>query len=481
MQTIYLFVLFFAIRLLSFLFAGHAIAQAFVVFSLLLVLGVVYFKNPGNAWFIILGEVLLGGAGHFFEFFGLSLRTILISTFLVLWVTFTFSNSQYRSHLKVPNKLFWVFIPLFLIVHMAAFIGLLNGHDLRAVIADLIPYTFLFLLLPTYRLFGTQRMQDFLVRALIVFIIGSALYALFTFVMFRFGIFELQDPFYKWYRDVSMGKITMVTDHFFRIVLPEHLLIPPAVLVIMSLLMRDEKHHYMWRFLIMCCMFILALNLSRAYMLGVFVGTFVLLYRHKMVRWLKVSAWSAVVFLALFSGTYFISSLGSSFGLPLLGLRIGSFVEPSIEESTLTRMQLLDPIFQKISEHPFLGNGLGASISFINPTTFQPVTTTQFDWGYLELLAEIGPIGLLYIVITVCLVIWEGFKKISHTRDHHDLKVGLMAGLIALMIINITSPALFHVFGIFYIVFVTAFFSKPLEIFDSVTTVLYRIFNRKSS
>ena len=141
-------------------------------------------------------------------------------------------------------------------------------------------------------------------------------------------------------------------------------------------------------------------------------------------------------------------------------------------------MLLIPPILETIKENPVLGAGLGATIIYTNPTSFTPMETSQFDWGYLEMLAELGPIGLLYFLILLGVILFECFKRVQQYSDYHDLHVGLLAGLISLMIINITTPALFHVFGILYLVFTTAFIGRPAHGFDSVVTLLYRVFNK---
>ncbi len=477
-QSLALFALFFMIRFGSYLLVGNSIGQAMVVFSLIMLLGVVYFRSQEAGWALILTEIFLGGSGHLFEFYGLSLRTILITTFICLWVFFTFSNRDYIHQLRIPHRLFLLSIPLFLLVHIAALIGLVHGHKYNFVIQDLIPYVFLFLVLPTYHLFKDEKLQEYFIRLLIVFLIGSAIFSLFTFFTFSFGVYELHDPFYQWFRDSAMGKITMLTPYFFRIVLPEHLVIVPAATIILSLLMRDEKHHPMWRILYICCAVILALNMSRAYFLGLAAALLLLKYKHKAKEWIKEGVWATLILLLIFTGVNLVASKGGDLGLSVLGLRGGSFLNPDAEESSRTRMLLLPSIFETIKENPILGAGLGATIVYTNLSSFTPIETRQFDWGYLEMLAELGPVGLLYFCILLGVILFECFKRVRQYSDYHDLHVGLLAGLVSLMIINITTPALFHVFGILFIVFTTAFIGRSGHGFDSVVTLLYRIFNK---
>jgi len=371
-----------------------------------------------------------------------------------------------------------MFIPLFIIIFAATLIGLFLGNSMQHVLQDVIPYAFLLLLLPSFYLFKREFMQHYIIRLMIVFLLCSAIFSIFTFILFSAGIAELQDPFYKWIRDVLAGKITQLTPTFYRIVFPEHLLVTPAALVILSLLMRDEKHHKMWRILFISAMIILVLNFSRSYFLGFMAGGLALKYTHKLKQWFKEGIWSVAVFVVLFFGVNLIASAGADSGLSILTNRAISIVNPAIEQSSLTRSQLLEPIFQTIRHHPLIGNGLGATITYIDSKTYAPITTTQFDWGYLELLAELGPLGFLYFLTLIGFILFEYIRKINSVPDYHDFKVGLLAGFVALLVINITTPALFHVFGMFYMIFATAFISKPIGLYDSVTTLLYRVFNK---
>lgn len=477
-QTALLLCAFIVLRIFSFALAQHNILQALVVFLLVFALGILFFKNPDWAWMVVLGEIFLGGSGHLFEFFGLSLRTLFVLTFIFLWIIFAWNDPEKRHQLKLPDKLFYGFPILWLFVAIAAVIGILNDHGGVAVIQDSIPFAFFLMLLPSFHLFKQEKIQHYFIRLVIVFLIGSALFSLFTFILFRTGLSELQDPFYKWFRDVIMGKITIVTDYYFRIVAPEHLLIPPIMLIISSLLMRNEKHHHMWRLLFILGSVILALNFSRAYLLGFAIGLAVLFYKHKVHRWIKISLWSVATLIIIFTGINLVSSFGKSLGWEIAGIRVGSFVTPRIEESAQTRMALLAPILQMIKVRPVIGNGLGAAVTFIDPATLIETNRRHFDWGYLELLAELGVMGTLWFLLIIGAILVHLIKKIEMIPDYHDLHVGLLGGLIAMLIINITTPALFHVLGVFYLIFVIAFITKPLDIFDAAVTTLYRIFNR---
>ncbi|OGH77496.1 MAG: hypothetical protein A2469_04040 [Candidatus Magasanikbacteria bacterium RIFOXYC2_FULL_40_16] len=476
-QTFLLIASYFLIRVLSFYLAGHIILQSLTVFIIILIFATLYYKHQEWAWAVLIGELLLGGAGHLFEFFGLSLRTMLFLTFVSLWFVQTAFNSQFEMT-GFPKKLVIILSVLSLFLISSFSNGLINGHGARAVIQDLIPFSFFILIFPGYHIFKNRKNQEFLVRALIAFLISSAIFALFTFIVFSTGAEYLQSPYYKWFRDTAMGKITNLGFGFWRIVLPEHLLFVPLSLLTASLLMRDEKHHKLWWLMLSLAILILILNFSRIYILAFLIGLAILKYKHNFKKWFSVSASVLAIFLLLFVSISFFASGGTSNGLGLLGLRAGSIYQPQIEVSSYTRMILLEPIMEIIKENPLFGAGLGATITFTDPVYYQVITTRHFDWGYLELAAEIGIFGLIAFMALIFYIIISLIKKIRLSPDYHDFYVGLLAGVIAMMFMNITSPVLFHTVGVIFLATIIILSAKTHTILENIITILYQTFRK---
>ncbi|OGH73611.1 MAG: hypothetical protein A2921_03885 [Candidatus Magasanikbacteria bacterium RIFCSPLOWO2_01_FULL_43_20b] len=477
-QTVALLALFFIIRVASFLLVGHEFYQGVLVFSLLLVMAILYFKNPEWAWCMLLTEIFLGGSGHYFELAGLSIRTLFIITFLFLWLAHHFGQKLLPQRLKIQTNLNYILLVLFASLIFAAVNGFLNKNDIGNIIQDLMPFGFLLLLFPSFYSFSNEKTQHYLVRLIAVFIIGTALFAFLTFVLFSSQTLLIHQDFYKWFRDVNVGKITDMKTGFFRIVEPSHLFIVPIILLITSLRMRAEKHNRMWWVMLILAIFILDLNLSRGYFLALAIGLLVLKYKHTWKKWFFESLSVVLLIIGIFTATHLFASGGVSPGWELLGLRVRSFASPEIEISTNTRMMILPQIWEKIKTAPFLGGGLGSEVTFLNTATYETITTQHFDWGYLEMWTELGIIGGLallglYLFTAVLLI-----KKIKTAPDWHDFDVGLLAGIIALLVMNVTLPALFHVFGILFLVFVLTVAVKQMNIFEGIIAILYRIFNK---
>ena len=476
-QTLALILIYFAIRILSFFLNKNFIMQSALVFIIIMVFGALYYKKQEWAWCILLGELLLGGAGHFFEFLDLSIRTALFITFISLWTITSIATVEKELYF-FPRKLYFLLASLGIFVFISAVAGIYNGHGLRAVVSDLTPYSFFILIFPGYYFLSKKNGQEYLMRLFASFLLSSAVFSLFNFVIFSRGIAYLQSPYYKWFRDVAMGKITDMGEGFFRIVAPEHLLAVPVIIILASLLMREEKHHKMWWFMLIPASLILILNFSRIYFLAILIGFIILKYKHSFIRWFFINSAIVSLIFVLFAGINFIFSANHTFGLDLLTGRAKSISQPDTELSSLTRMSLLAPIFNMIKAHPLIGNGLGSRVVFNEPAAFNLVNTSHFDWGYLEIWAELGIFGFISFMSLILYIMYNLIQIIRRAADYHDFYVGALGGLSAFLIMNITSPVLFHSLGVFFIFFLIILISKPHTILDDIVFILYRTFHR---
>lgn len=478
-QTWYLLALFFIIRLTSYFLMPHLILQGILVFCLLMLLGVLYFKNPAWAMLLVITEILLGGSGQYFQMADLSLRTLFVVFFFFLWLSHNWGQEMLKARLtQLPPKLTIILLLFTISLLGAIFVGIKNNHPVTAIIQDMVPFIFLVLLYPAGHLLSDQKSQEYLIRLLAVFLMGTAIFSVLTFILFSTGISVLQDPFYLWFRWVDAGKITDLGNHFFRVVEASHLLIVPIILLITSLLMRDEKHNKMWRIFRWLAILILVLNLSRGYILALLVGLLVLKYKHKFKNWFVESFKTCFWVVFIFTGISLLASGGKTLGWEQLGVRVQSLIKPTIEISAATRMIKLPIILEQITAHPVFGVGLGSTITFYNSLTALTETTAHYDWGYLEMWNEMGIFGALLLLALYIYTAGLLIKKIKTIPDWHDFDVGLLAGIVAFLIMNITIAALYHVFGIFFLIFALSIALKYTAIFDQTTTLLYRVFNR---
>jgi len=475
--TLYLLSAFIGLRLVSFFLVDYLIAQGIVVFILLVCFVILFYKKPVYGWFFLVTELLLGGTGNLLSLGGLSIRTVILLAFFLMWYSQGSVLHSLQKQIKRLSPLSYIVLFLLIYIWFSAILGLIHGNGLSAVFADIVPYLFFFLILPAIQFIREKDNYDYYLKVLITFVVGSALFSLLTFVLFSSGFVELQEPYYNWFRDIVGGKITDLGSGFWRVVTPIHLLLTPVMLAISSALIRvkwnadetdltnlngffhtkfikpflnifsDKKRDalFLWLTLILIVP-TFVFNFSRTYILGLIIGLLVLGYFHKkeIWQWFVVSFILLFSIFAFFSVTHFVSSGFVSAGWDLFGVRISSIARPGSEISSNTRRELLGPILDMIKEKPLIGSGLGSSVTFINPVSKEEVTTRQFDWGYLEMFAELGFVGLAIFTVLLLFVFYGllKFKNYSY-----------IAIFLSLLAMNITTPALFHVFGVIMIVY----------------------------
>ncbi len=436
------------IRLLSFLTWNHNVANQIIAAILVAAFACVCVKKLSLAWLVLVAEFFLNGSGHFFELFGLLSRTWFLGIFGIIWLAQKIKQDKFNWRLPKSLRFSMFVVGFFLLISIVN--GFLNQHAGILVAQDAILYLFFLLLFPALEML--KYPDATLLKIAQAYIVGSAFFSLITFFIYSSGIGFLPDVYYHWFRNIAAGKITDLGANFFRIVLPEHLLLVPAILIIAAYLMKDLKNKKLW-FYIFCSSFVIMLNFSRIYFVGLAFGFIILAFKQNLKRWFMISSIVAVSIFVVFISTHLIASRGQSVGLELLGVRIGGVTAPTDELSGAIRMALLPDIWRTIKLHPWIGSGLGTTVSFVHPVTKILETRTQFDWGYLEMLAELGILGtfayLVFLLIILC-----SLARLAYKTPANPLFLGLLAGGVALFATNITTPALFQGFGVLYFVFV---------------------------
>lgn len=421
-------------RGLSFLFPPESIANNVIGISVLLSLIYLLIYKKDFFWFLVAGEIILGGSGNLFQIGGISLRTCILGISLVYYL-FTNFKQFFQNKLNQLILLSIITISIF-----ASLRGLYLGHDLKLVIPDFIPYLFLFYFFPLQKLWTNEKWKKFCLNLVLSAVIGNAIFIAFTFFSYSTNFFVLQDNYYHWFRDVATGKITLINFNFYRLVLNDHLLLVP--LLIYFLYEFIYKKNSTSLIYISLLLYILSINLTRIYILAVFIGITALFKTQIWKRWLAAVSLVLTIFLFSLSASFYYASDGQSFGLETIGLRIQSIASPQIENSSLSRLLLLPKIVEMIIINPLFGTGFGEVISVYSPVFKDYITTPHFDWGYLEMITEVGIFGFLVWLVFLLYI----FLKIKKSPTWQ------LSSFLTLLTINLTSPALFHVLGIIWLI-----------------------------
>ncbi len=411
--------------------------------GLLILFTVVYLLFTKNiwGWYAIAFEILLGGSGGYIGIQGMSLRTLLLIASLLIY-SLTCIREKRLSELYNTNKSTIYFLGGLIIYSGVCFLnGYIHHHALGNLVSDLVPYAFFLYYFPLRDLALHKQLNTTLLYcALLAAVIGNALLIAFTFVGFSSTYFVLQDSYYHWYRDVALGKTTELPFHFYRLVLNEHLLLIPTVTYFAYQTIRAKKIFSVDFSILLILLAILSVNLTRSYMLALAVVYIALFQVKNWKRWLVVTALSAILFVSIFTGVHLAASRGQSLGWELFGLRLQSITSPHIEDSSLSRLLLLPKILDKIKAHPVIGEGLGDTVTVYSPVFKQTITTPHFDWGYLEIIAEMGIVGL---------ILW-GALLVHLMRQHIHFDRWIIGSVAALLVINFTAPAVFHVLAVIW-------------------------------
>lgn len=448
-QILLLILSFFALRLLSFLLKDSQIGQDIFVWLNVFVLLVLFYKNKKLAWYYLLLEFVLGGAGLFFQSFSLSLRTILTLEFLSLY---------FLNDFKIFKKDFWHINKNILLVFLVAllflignfYLGLKNHHSLLFIIQDLLPFIFFLLIIPAKEYFDAEKIYAHLFHWLLAFVAASSLWSILNLILFRTGVSVLHANYYNWLRDFALAKITYLDSGFWRIVFPEHLLLIPAMIFLIALYIKT-KDKLILIFLGLANI-VLALNISRAYLLALLFALLILKYQTKFLEWLKISVITLTSFILLFFVINLSLSQGQALGLNILGLRLPGITQINTDPSANNRLQLLGPIWKNIKSSPVFGQGLGLDLNFVNAQG-QNITTRHFDWGYLEIWAKLGLIFLVaFTGIWLVLI-----KNLFSQTKKQALALACAAALLAILVSNIWAQTTLHILGVIFFSLTLAF------------------------
>ncbi len=419
-------------------------------------------------WLIITAELILGGAGSFLEIYGIALRTVLLVFAMGIFLYHVIIEKNWR--VLFENKpIFYILSAIYIAVGIATVRGFYLGNNPRLILADAIPYLFLLYYFPLKQLLSFEGFRRVTFSMLIASAIGSFVFTYFTLAGFSSHLFVLQDSYYHWFRDVASGKITDYGTGFFRIITNEQLLLIPLFLYLFAKQIANKHlaHSRLLQIASVLLLAILTINLTRIYFLGLAIGILFLFSIKNWKRWLTHSVAALFIFLVIFILTHLAVTKGKSLGLEYLGLRLQSITMPQSEDSSLSRLLLLPKVLNKIKDRPIFGNGLGDTVDVYSPVFKESITTQHFDWGYLEIMAEMGIIGLAAWLSLIGYTLY-------HIKKYHNF----FAPLIALLFINITSPALFHVMGIVFLITFLANTKPAIEAGHLNLSSLFSLTNR---
>lgn len=478
-KVLILLAIFFGLELLSFAaFTWPVINTALFI---ILVLGAlaVTIANLEYGLLIVLAELFIGSMGHLFYInigeTQLSIRICLWAIVMAVYgVNFIIQlikkgkPSPYWQSIK--NFRGWkIYLLLGTFIVIAVLNGWLRGHAFSLIFSDFNAWLYFALLGPILAIYNTGKKEN--VERLKMVFISSAiwlslktLFLLFVFTHNYGGSTEV----YLWLRKTLVGEMTPTKTGWPRIFIQGQVYAAISFFLVFWYSQAFFKIKEIFKkpnisALLLAALFFTSvlISFSRSFWVGFAGATFftlILIWRLDSFK----KALSSVLWLFV-SGILSFAILYLVGAFPYIHLGAGNMspdfldrVSNGNESAIASRWSLLPVLFGKIGQEPFLGQGYGATVTYLSsdPRILQnnpsgEYTTYAFEWGYLDLWLKLGLLGLavyLWLYLKLIITAWRDSQK---TKDY--LVPALATGLIFIALTNIFTPYLNHPLGIGYL------------------------------
>ncbi len=450
-----------------------------------IVLGVIIFrlgwKKPTIGLGILLLELLIGSKGYLLQAGvwpdTISLRIILTGAFGLGWLV-NFIRYGKLSDLIFAFRTRKGYLLLFILIGWATLRGILMGNG--SVMSDGNAWADWALLLPVLDI--AYRYRDRIRKDLApVFVIGVLWLAVKTLgleYVFSHGFKAIATGTYLWVRRTGVGEVTLMLVNAFRIFMQSYIYAIVACLTAVAWWMTNEKGggsrewgagKWIAWWTMTASSAVILISLSRSFWIGSAVGFLgicaYLVITRKMV-------WKRLVG-PILAGVAGLAAIGLVISFPLPPVPYANLAQIFGERADLgeaaavSRWNLLPVLDAKIAEHPILGSGFGATVTY---KTDDPrilaehpdgmYTTYAFEWGWLEHWIKFGILGIpviLWLLVSLAIRLWK-------TADPLWVRLGAVFGLITLGVVHVFTPYLNHPLGfLFFFVGEGLILSAPIK------------------
>ncbi len=417
------------------------------------------------AWFIVaqrslalavvllVVELIIGSQGYLLKLIigdnALSLRLVLfvMAFAVVVWRAVTRHSLNIMQH-----TLRWWYLLALLAIVWATIVGVIRGQALHNLVLDVNGYLYLLifpLFVEVYKDLSLNRWFKLLIPAAVVWLAIKTQFALY---LFSHLPTEKLLTYYNWWRQTGFGEITYVTGNVFRIFSQSQVFAAVAAAALIALYVSRRPATWGLYLLLLACLSTLLASLSRSYWFGVAVAvaTTMTLFAFTRPGWrMYLVKIGTMVLLALAASGIVLATTRLSWPLkPLAEGDARLFAERLRgEAASASRLRLLSPLWQATKQNLLTGSGFGATVQYysLDPRIVRAtaggsgyVETSAFEWGYLDALLKFGLLGFSAFFGFVLAL---GIKLFRATP-------WLASGLLALLLLNITTPYLNHPLGL---------------------------------
>jgi len=451
------------LELLSCLVVFHPTANTVAAFAVACAVGIIAYVRPTLACSIVGVELMIGSKGALLKAFadtqnngGASLRILIFLAFLIGWTIWAVKNKTYLDwwSYRKGRKIYFILVGLIL---YAFLLGLVRGNGFLYADANAWGEWLLFLPVIDLVTHRQEKLRQDIVPAIFAGLIWLLLETVALFYFFSHGFSSTTaNTVYLWVRRTGVGEVTRVVGNTFRVFLQSHIYAVVGAIFGMTWLgFREEKSGTTYRNVwMLTTLFISAIiiSLSRSFWIGMFVALLMMAFviwknrRSSFAAWLKTSVAAGLSALLLVACALW-------FPIPHGGGNVSDLLLSRTdlsENAAMSRWKLLPALWEKVSQHPILGSGFGATVTFessdprIIQTTGGVYTAYSFEWGWMDFWIKFGILGIPILFSVLLCLGW----RLARASLPFWLKWAAIFVLIAIGSIHFFTPYLNHPLGI---------------------------------
>ncbi len=468
----------FLTEILSYLGWQSPLSGSIFAILLTIVWLIVAVRNLSLAVVWLTLELILGGFGYWLSFevgdLVLSMRMLLFGAGVSLLIYKIVIN---RALEFFNYKIKWWYGACLLMFGLSVVVANFYGNDSANIILDGQRYLY-WLLLPLWFEINLTEFKKYALTILTVGLVWLWLKTSLGLYIFSHFDFEQVKWFYTFWRDTRFAEITLAPGGMWRIFSQSQIYVAMVGVGLWTYNMFNSiifnfRMQFGWYLIGALSIFTALMSFSRSFWLGMAVALLVVIISFllkKQLSFYNVIKQSGIILLIILAGFgYMFATTRLNWPIKSLSGADTTAVAGRLNSSDAaasSRMKLWGPLTQAISDNVLLGRGLGAMVTYFSSDPRRVAqtaagsgeyTTYAFEWGYLELWLKFGLIGLvvyLGFIIRSLLPIWH------EDRKGRAVSIGLSAGILVLLITNITTPYLNHALGIGALILVITLVNK---------------------
>lgn len=462
------FIIMCLVEAVSFFALGHSAFEAGCSVLITLVVFAITWQSEALGVCSLLFELLLASKGGLFSLnvhgHEINVRLLMTGAFLLAWglkalVGIVQKKRTFGEFTKLFKGREWVLALYALVVY-----GVIRGYALgntQYLYPDANAWFDLIVLFPIVDI--ATREGDKLKRLVVPLVAAGIVFlAVQTFVfeyLFSHG-FAVAPALYAWVRKTGLAEVTFMGGDVFRIFMQSYIYPAAAWVVVFVFVMNQKsdqrKNQWLWFWFLVGSAFVLLVSLSRSFWIGVSAGSMVglaliLKGGAGMVKSTAKKLWlpfiAGIASIVLFALVLFFPVPRVPYSsLEHLFLQRADVGE---EAAAVSRWHLLSVLEKKIEEHPILGSGFGATVTYqsedprLVASNGGVYTTYAFEWGWIEPWIKFGILGIPIILGLLISLGW----RIWRNEGDSSLRIAAVSTLVMLAVVHFFTPYLNHPLG----------------------------------